>query len=64
MFFILSSLFSSTELENRRVEQVFPGGVVPVEGRSGGKRVRRLNVVQKCVHMYINGNIIPNFLIS
>jgi hypothetical protein len=29
------------------------------EGVSDWKRVRKLNVVQKCVHMYINGNIIP-----
>jgi hypothetical protein len=43
--------FLSTKLENSRVEQVLPVGVVRKEGR-------RVNMVQKFVHMYVNAKMI------
>jgi hypothetical protein len=50
---------SSTKLENRRAEQVLPSGEEDGTGgdgkRKGGKRV---NTVQKCVHVYVNAKMI------
>jgi hypothetical protein len=55
------SLFSSTKSENQR-----EGGTDPAWGRAGtsemgeeaGKGGRRVNTVQKCVHMYVNAKMI------
>jgi hypothetical protein len=53
------SLFSSTKLENRRAEHVLGW-----TGTSGQREVlrkegRRVNMVQNCLHMYINAKMIP-----
>jgi hypothetical protein len=47
-------LFSSTKSENRRGEQVLPG--LGGRGNSGRERV---NMVQICVLMYVNGKMRP-----
>jgi hypothetical protein len=51
-------------LEIRRVEQVLQGMgwrrvPVLVVGEATGKVGRRVNTVQKCVHMYVNAKILP-----
>jgi hypothetical protein len=61
---VIYIFFSSTESENRRVEQVLPwegeGGLVPVEG---GKWLRKgvggRIWCKYCVHIYVNGKMIP-----
>jgi hypothetical protein len=57
MFFILSFLFSL--LQNQRTG----GGTGPDQGgglgKVLGKEDRRLNTVQKCVHIYANAKMIP-----
>jgi hypothetical protein len=55
-FFILSFLFYKNQRKggwNRSC----PGGRLGTSGR--GKGYRRVNMVQKCVHMYINAKMIP-----
>jgi hypothetical protein len=43
------------------VKQVLPRGEVwhQWEGGGFGERVRRVNMMQKCIHMYVNAKIIP-----
>jgi hypothetical protein len=56
------SFFSFTKSENRRVEQVLPGGgrlVALGVGRMWGKDMGGLILCKYCVHMYINGKMIP-----
>jgi hypothetical protein len=54
------SFFSFTKSENRRIEQVLPGGGVGAvtSGRveEGGKGH---GMVQYCVHIDVNGKMIP-----
>jgi hypothetical protein len=61
--YIYFFLFSSTKSENRRVEQVLPWGseqLVPMGwGKVVGKGVRRVNMVQMYLHMYVNTKMIP-----
>jgi hypothetical protein len=45
-------------LENRRAEQVL-GRWSQWDGKVLGKGGRRVNVIQKCVHMYVNAKMIP-----
>jgi hypothetical protein len=60
VFHFVFSLFSPTNLENRKAEQVLPGeGWQLWEGEVLGKVSRRMNTVPKCVHMQENAKMIP-----
>jgi hypothetical protein len=54
-FVLFFLLFSSTKSENRRGEQVLSGGRVDTHGRREviGKGGKRVNTLQKCVHIYV-----------
>jgi hypothetical protein len=49
------------KIRDRRTENVLPRvGLVPVGGaKVAGKGVRKVNMVQKLLHMYINAEMIP-----
>jgi hypothetical protein len=61
-FHFIFSLFSPTQLEKRRVEQVLPigGRLAPVRGgRCWGKGVGDGIQCKYCVHTYVNAKMIP-----
>jgi hypothetical protein len=54
VFFFFFLFFSSTILENRRGNRSCPKvGLAAMRGEVLGKGGSRVNMVQKCVHMYV-----------
>jgi hypothetical protein len=60
MFFFLSLLFCKIGKQEEGTGPAQVGGLTPVGGqRWQGKMSKRVNMVQKCVHMHVNAKMIP-----
>jgi hypothetical protein len=44
---------------NRKRKWVLPGGLVPVGGKRWRKDVGSVNISKYCIHMSINGKMLP-----